>query len=150
MYELVTHDLKGAPYGFTPMCDSRTEMEGFRFWKQGYWKNFLRGLPYHISALSMQQSADQGTEVGKARRQVPEWTVYDEEIAALAKRSEKGGVGAGEEAPIAHSSTATGAQQEAEAIGAEEDKTAEYVEHLRDEKSRRLEGSPMPLRRDEL
>ncbi|KAK5015452.1 DNA-dependent ATPase protein rad54 [Cryomyces antarcticus] len=51
MYELVTHDLKGAPYGFTPMCDSRTEMEGFRFWKQGYWKNFLRGLPYHISAL---------------------------------------------------------------------------------------------------
>jgi UDP-glucose:glycoprotein glucosyltransferase len=51
MYELVTHDLEGAPYGFTPMCDSRTEMEGFRFWKQGYWKNFLRGLPYHISAL---------------------------------------------------------------------------------------------------
>jgi UDP-glucose:glycoprotein glucosyltransferase len=51
MYELVQHDLKGAPYGFTPMCDSRTEMEGFRFWKQGYWKNFLRGLPYHISAL---------------------------------------------------------------------------------------------------
>ncbi|KAI7054964.1 UDP-glucose:glycoprotein glucosyltransferase-like protein, partial [Hortaea werneckii] len=45
MYELVRHDLKGAPYGFTPMCDSRTEMEGFRFWKQGYWKNFLRGLP---------------------------------------------------------------------------------------------------------
>ncbi|EGC42348.1 UDP-glucose:glycoprotein glucosyltransferase [Histoplasma capsulatum var. duboisii H88] len=51
MYELVTLDLEGAPYGFTPMCDSRTSMEGFRFWKQGYWKNFLRGLPYHISAL---------------------------------------------------------------------------------------------------
>ena len=51
MYELVQHDLQGAPYGFTPMCDSRTEMEGFRFWKQGYWANFLRGLPYHISAL---------------------------------------------------------------------------------------------------
>ncbi|KAL8696535.1 MAG: hypothetical protein Q9224_002745 [Gallowayella concinna] len=51
MYDLVTHDLKGAPYAFTPMCDSRTEMEGFRFWKQGYWKSFLRGLPYHISAL---------------------------------------------------------------------------------------------------
>lgn len=44
-------DLKGAPYGFTPMCDSRTEMEGYRFWKQGYWKNHLRGRPYHISAL---------------------------------------------------------------------------------------------------
>lgn len=51
MHELVTLDLHGAPYGFTPMCDSRTEMEGFRFWKQGYWKSFLRGLPYHISAL---------------------------------------------------------------------------------------------------
>ncbi|KAJ5468015.1 hypothetical protein N7475_005767 [Penicillium sp. IBT 31633x] len=51
MYELVTHDLQDAPYGFTPMGDSRTEMEGFRFWKQGYWSNFLRGKPYHISAL---------------------------------------------------------------------------------------------------
>lgn len=51
MYELVQYDLQGAPYGFTPMCDSRTDMEGFRFWKQGYWKNFLKGLPYHISAL---------------------------------------------------------------------------------------------------
>lgn len=51
MYELVEHDLKGAPYGFTPMGDSRTEMEGFRFWKTGYWENFLRGKPYHISAL---------------------------------------------------------------------------------------------------
>jgi UDP-glucose:glycoprotein glucosyltransferase len=26
-------------------------MEGFRFWKQGYWKDYLRGQPYHISAL---------------------------------------------------------------------------------------------------
>ncbi|KAK8227157.1 UDP-glucose:glycoprotein glucosyltransferase-domain-containing protein [Phyllosticta capitalensis] len=51
LYDLVTTDLQGAPYGFTPMCDSRHEMEGFRFWKQGYWKNYLRGRPYHISAL---------------------------------------------------------------------------------------------------
>ncbi|KIX00898.1 uncharacterized protein Z518_09963 [Rhinocladiella mackenziei CBS 650.93] len=51
MMELNKVDLKGAPYGFTPMCDSRTEMEGFRFWKQGYWENYLRGKPYHISAL---------------------------------------------------------------------------------------------------
>ncbi|PYH97017.1 UDP-glucose:glyco protein glucosyltransferase [Aspergillus ellipticus CBS 707.79] len=51
MYDLVSLDLEGAPYGFTPMCDSRHEMEGFRFWKQGYWSNFLRGQPYHISAL---------------------------------------------------------------------------------------------------
>ena len=29
MYELVQHDLEGAPYGFTPMCDSRTGNGGF-------------------------------------------------------------------------------------------------------------------------
>ena len=51
LHDLVRHDLEGAPYAFTPMCDSRTEMEGFRFWKQGYWASFLRGRPYHISAL---------------------------------------------------------------------------------------------------
>ena len=51
MMALNTVDLNGAPYGFTPMCDSRVEMEGFRFWKQGYWKTFLEGKPYHISAL---------------------------------------------------------------------------------------------------
>ncbi|KAG6040771.1 hypothetical protein E4U41_007146 [Claviceps citrina] len=51
MMDLVNLDLHGAPYGFTPMCDSRAEMEGFRFWKQGYWANYLRGRPYHISAL---------------------------------------------------------------------------------------------------
>jgi UDP-glucose:glycoprotein glucosyltransferase len=160
MIELVNHDLKGAPYGFTPMCDSRTEMEGFRFWKQGYWEKFLRGLPYHISALYVvdlhrfrqiaagdrlrQQyhtlSADPGSlsnldqdlpnhmqtvlpihslpqewlwcetwcsdealkdaktidlcnnpltkepKLDRARRQVPEWTVYDDEIAALDRK----------------------------------------------------------------
>lgn len=160
MYELVQHDLHGAPYGFTPMCDSRVEMEGFRFWKQGYWKNFLKGLPYHISALYVVDlkefrriaagdrlrqnyqalSADANSlsnldqdlpnhmqamlpihslpqewlwcetwcsdeslkdaktidlcnnpqtkepKLDRARRQVPEWTVYDDEIAAVAKR----------------------------------------------------------------
>jgi UDP-glucose:glycoprotein glucosyltransferase len=164
MMELNNVDLEGAPYGFTPMCDSRTEMEGFRFWKQGYWKNFLRGLPYHISALYVvdlkrfrqlaagdrlrgqyhQLSADPNSlsnldqdlpnnmqmlipihsldqnwlwcetwcsdeslkdaktidlcnnpqtkepKLERARRQVPEWTEYDDEIAALAKRSKQG------------------------------------------------------------
>lgn len=53
LQELVDLDLEGAPYGYTPMCDSRTEMEGFRFWKKGYWKSVLSrsGLKYHISAL---------------------------------------------------------------------------------------------------
>ncbi|KAL0895610.1 hypothetical protein ABMA27_011701 [Loxostege sticticalis] len=49
--ELVDLDLGGAPYGYTPFCDSRREMEGFRFWKQGYWRNHLQGRSYHISAL---------------------------------------------------------------------------------------------------
>ncbi|KAJ3220290.1 hypothetical protein HDU67_003305 [Dinochytrium kinnereticum] len=49
--ELMNLDLQGAVYGYTPFCDSRTEMDGFRFWKTGYWKNALGGRPYHISAL---------------------------------------------------------------------------------------------------
>ncbi|KAJ8081870.1 killer toxin resistant protein [Marasmius tenuissimus] len=49
--ELVDLDLHGAPYGYTPMGDDNYDMEGFRFWKTGYWKDFLRGKPYHISAL---------------------------------------------------------------------------------------------------
>jgi UDP-glucose:glycoprotein glucosyltransferase len=164
MIELVNHNLQGAPYGFTPMCDSRTEMEGFRFWKQGYWEKFLRGLPYHISALYVvdlkrfrqmaagdrlrqqyhQLSADPNSlsnldqdlpnhmqthlpihslpqewlwcetwcsdeslkdaktidlcnnpltkepKLDRARRQVPEWTVYDDEIAAVQKKRKIG------------------------------------------------------------
>ncbi|KAJ5724117.1 hypothetical protein N7488_002152 [Penicillium malachiteum] len=160
MYDLVSHDLEGAPYGFTPMGDSRTEMEGFRFWKQGYWNTYLRGKPYHISALYVVDlnrfralaagdrlrgqyqmlSADPNSlsnldqdlpnhmqhhipihslpqewlwcetwcsdedltsaktidlcnnpltkepKLERARRQVPEWTVYDDAIAALAKQ----------------------------------------------------------------
>lgn len=161
MMELNKVDLKGAPYGFTPMCDSRTEMEGFRFWKQGYWETYLRGKPYHISALyvvdlkrfrqlaagdrlrqqyqalssdpnslsnldqdlpnhmqhvlpihSLSQEwlwcetwcSDESLGVAKtidlcnnpltkepkldrARRQVPEWTEYDEEIAGVLKET---------------------------------------------------------------
>jgi len=49
--ELRDLDLNGAPYGYTPFCDSNKDMEGFRFWKQGYWRNHLAGRPYHISAL---------------------------------------------------------------------------------------------------
>ena len=165
MHELVDIDLQGAPYGFTPMCDSRVEMEGFRFWKQGYWKSYLRGLPYHISALYVvdlrrfreiaagdrlrqqyhQLSADPASlsnldqdlpnhmqthlpifslpqewlwcetwcsdeslaeaktidlcnnpmtkepKLDRARRQVPEWTVYDDEIAGVFKAAREAG-----------------------------------------------------------
>ena len=51
MKQLMDMDLKGAPLGYTPMCDNAREMEGFRFWKQGFWRDHLRGKPYHISAL---------------------------------------------------------------------------------------------------
>nr|XP_055070737.1 UDP-glucose:glycoprotein glucosyltransferase 2 isoform X1 [Misgurnus anguillicaudatus]XP_055070738.1 UDP-glucose:glycoprotein glucosyltransferase 2 isoform X1 [Misgurnus anguillicaudatus]XP_055070739.1 UDP-glucose:glycoprotein glucosyltransferase 2 isoform X1 [Misgurnus anguillicaudatus]XP_055070740.1 UDP-glucose:glycoprotein glucosyltransferase 2 isoform X1 [Misgurnus anguillicaudatus] len=44
-------DLEGAPYGYTPFCDSRREMEGYRFWKTGYWASHLGHRKYHISAL---------------------------------------------------------------------------------------------------
>ncbi|OBT67480.1 hypothetical protein VE03_03129 [Pseudogymnoascus sp. 23342-1-I1] len=165
MRDLVDLDLHGAPYGFTPMCDSRVEMEGFRFWKQGYWKSFLRGQPYHISALYVvdlrrfremaagdrlrqqyhQLSADPNSlsnldqdlpnhmqaqlpifslpqewlwcetwcsdeslggaktidlcnnpmtkepKLERARRQVPEWNVYDEEIKAVFRTAREGG-----------------------------------------------------------
>ncbi|KFY27310.1 hypothetical protein V493_03573 [Pseudogymnoascus sp. VKM F-4281 (FW-2241)] len=164
MRELVDIDLQGAPYGFTPMCDSRVEMEGFRFWKQGYWKSYLRGLPYHISALYVvdlrrfreiaagdrlrqqyhQLSADPNSlanldqdlpnhmqtllpiyslpqewlwcetwcsdeslagaktidlcnnpmtkepKLDRARRQVPEWTVYDDEIEGVFRAAREG------------------------------------------------------------
>lgn len=49
--ELNDLDLGGAPYAYTPFCDSRKDMEGFRFWKQGYWRNHLQHRKYHISAL---------------------------------------------------------------------------------------------------
>ncbi|KAF7667781.1 hypothetical protein LDENG_00047960 [Lucifuga dentata] len=49
--ELRDFDLEGAPYGYTPFCDSRREMEGYRFWKTGYWASHLGHRKYHISAL---------------------------------------------------------------------------------------------------
>lgn len=47
--ELWDMDLQGAPYGYTPFCETRNV--GYQFWRQGYWKDHLRGKPYHISAL---------------------------------------------------------------------------------------------------
>jgi len=49
--ELWDLDLQGKVYGFVPMGDSNPDTEGFRFWKQGYWKSHLGSLSYHISAL---------------------------------------------------------------------------------------------------
>ncbi|KAN0061637.1 killer toxin resistant protein [Thecaphora frezii] len=49
--ELVDLPLEGAVYGYPPMGDDAEDMEGYRFWKRGYWKDFLQGRTYHISAL---------------------------------------------------------------------------------------------------
>ncbi|KAK4048009.1 killer toxin resistant protein [Microbotryomycetes sp. JL201] len=158
--QLIDMDIGGAPYAYAPMGDDRPEMEGFRFWKTGYWKEHLRNKPYHISALYLvdldrfrriaagdrlrQQyqglSADPNSlanldqdlpnnlqhnlpiftldkswlwcetwcsdesltqaktidlcnnplthepKLQRAKRLIPEWTVYDDEVAALAKR----------------------------------------------------------------
>ncbi|KAI1789267.1 glycosyltransferase family 24 protein [Ganoderma leucocontextum] len=172
--ELVDLDLHGAPYGYTPMGDDNSDTEGFRFWKTGYWKDFLRGLPYHISALYVvdlvrfreiaagdmlrghyqQLSADPNslanldqdlpnnlqrdvpifslpedwlwceTWCSKDRlhraktidlcqnpltkepkldraRQIPEWEVYDGEIAAFARRLQSGETGREEDESVA-------------------------------------------------
>uniref|UniRef100_A0A8C4YX64 UDP-glucose glycoprotein glucosyltransferase 2 n=1 Tax=Gadus morhua TaxID=8049 RepID=A0A8C4YX64_GADMO len=49
--ELRDLPLDGAPYGYTPFCESRREMDGYRFWKSGYWASHLGHRKYHISAL---------------------------------------------------------------------------------------------------
>jgi len=51
--ELWDMSLGRAAVGMTPFCqrDENKETTGFRFFAQGYWKDHLRGRPYHISAL---------------------------------------------------------------------------------------------------
>uniref|UniRef100_A0A0D6QYA4 Glucosyltransferase 24 catalytic domain-containing protein n=1 Tax=Araucaria cunninghamii TaxID=56994 RepID=A0A0D6QYA4_ARACU len=51
MGELYDMDIKGRPLAYTPFCDNNKEMDGYRFWRQGFWRDHLRGKPYHISAL---------------------------------------------------------------------------------------------------
>ncbi|KAK6334395.1 hypothetical protein TWF730_003609 [Orbilia blumenaviensis] len=195
--ELVDLDLGGAVYGFTPMCDSRTEIEGYRFWKQGYWKQMLGDLKYHISALFVvdlkifrqlaagdrlrqqyhQLSADPNSlsnldqdlpnnmqrqlpifslpqdwlwcetwcsdesfktaktidlcnnpmtkepKLDRARRQIPEWTEYDDEVAALAKKVQAKGVENMREALV--QKEALGEQEKATKEEKKEDKAAE-------------------------
>lgn len=51
MGELYDMDIKGRPVAYTPFCDNNRDMDGYRFWRQGFWRDHLRGRPYHISAL---------------------------------------------------------------------------------------------------
>ena len=43
--------VQGAPYAYTPFCDNNKDMDEYRFWKGGFWRDHLQGKPYHISAL---------------------------------------------------------------------------------------------------
>ena len=49
--ELIDLDLQGLPYGYTPMGDNNEDLKDFRFWKMGYWEQFLWGLPDHIREM---------------------------------------------------------------------------------------------------
>ena len=49
--ELFHMDLEGKPVAYTPFCDNNKDMDGYRFWKGGFWEKHLAGKPYHISAL---------------------------------------------------------------------------------------------------
>lgn len=49
--KLIDVDLHGRAYGYPPIGMDRQEMDGYRFWTRGYWKDYLRGRNYHISAL---------------------------------------------------------------------------------------------------
>ena len=40
--ELFHMDIKGAPYAYTPFCDNNKEMDEFRFWKGGFWRDHLQ------------------------------------------------------------------------------------------------------------
>jgi len=51
--QLWNMDMEGKPYGYVPFCTSRNDTLGFQFWRSGFWKDHLRGKPYHISALYM-------------------------------------------------------------------------------------------------
>lgn len=51
MGELYDMDIKGRPLAYTPFCDNNKDMDGYRFWRQGFWREHLLGRPYHISAL---------------------------------------------------------------------------------------------------
>ncbi|CAJ1415192.1 unnamed protein product [Effrenium voratum] len=69
--ELWELDLKGNVYGFVPMGDSNPDTEGFRFWKQGYWKSHLGEKRYHISALFVVDLVEfRRTSIGETLRGV--------------------------------------------------------------------------------
>jgi UDP-glucose:glycoprotein glucosyltransferase len=53
---------KRAALAYPPFCDNRPEMDEYRFWTGGFWRDHLRGKPYHISALYL-------IDLGRLRKQ---------------------------------------------------------------------------------
>jgi hypothetical protein len=51
--ELWNMDLKGKPYAYTPFCDNKKEIEGFRFWKQACAHSPSRPTPKSESESSL-------------------------------------------------------------------------------------------------
>eukprot|EP01062_Namystynia_karyoxenos_P069636 TRINITY_DN6509_c0_g1_i1.p1 TRINITY_DN6509_c0_g1~~TRINITY_DN6509_c0_g1_i1.p1 ORF type:complete len:1647 (+),score=409.51 TRINITY_DN6509_c0_g1_i1:106-4941(+) len=55
LHELYNLDLGGHALAYTPFCrlphTINNATTGFRFWDSGFWKSFLNGRTYHISAI---------------------------------------------------------------------------------------------------
>ncbi|KAI7751028.1 hypothetical protein M8C21_007077 [Ambrosia artemisiifolia] len=84
MGELYDMNLKGRPLAYTPFCDNNRDMDGFRFWKQGFWKEHLRGRPYHISALYVVDLVKfRETAAGDNLRDLPNYAQHTVPIFSL-------------------------------------------------------------------
>lgn len=59
--KLAPFEPQGAPYGYTPFCDNNRDMDGFRFWKTGFWKEHLQ-----VRGQALQPLLTAGT--GRLRR----------------------------------------------------------------------------------
>ncbi|CAG9577952.1 conserved hypothetical protein [Leishmania major strain Friedlin] len=53
LHELYNMEIDGKPIAMTPFClkFKNKATKSFRFWERGFWKDHLRGKPYHISAI---------------------------------------------------------------------------------------------------
>ncbi|MBA0726897.1 hypothetical protein Golax_002691 [Gossypium laxum] len=96
MGELYDMDIKGRPLAYTPFCDNNKDMDGYRFWRQanhvlliplsvqGFWREHLRGRPYHISALYVVDLVKfRETAAGDNLRDLPNYAQHTVPIFSL-------------------------------------------------------------------
>ncbi|KAE8686756.1 UDP-glucose:glycoprotein glucosyltransferase [Hibiscus syriacus] len=82
--ELYDMDIKGRPLAYTPFCDNNKDMDGYRFWRQGFWREHLRGRPYHISALYVVDLVKfRETAAGDNLRDLPNYAQHTVPIFSL-------------------------------------------------------------------